>query len=194
MFKLLVLSIAALAIPADAMAQLQKQAPPTGFSGEIVKYADESVTLKDKDGKEVVVAMTRGWTVSKPRALESSAIKKGDFVATANKVVDDHTGKSTELRIMEPGYRPEYGTHMMAQADTAMTHGTVSATSKTAAGVELDVSYPDGSRHLIIADDIKITGYDLLSRKVLKPGTKVGAVARKDANGVLKAGRLTLSP
>jgi hypothetical protein len=64
-------------------------------------------------------------------------------------VVDAHTGQSTELRIMEPGYRPEFGTHLMAQTGAAMTHGTVSSARQTAAGVELDVDYPGGSRHLI---------------------------------------------
>ena len=193
-FRSFAVAIALVTITTVAMAQLQTRAPPTGFSGELVKYSDDSVTLKDKDGKEVVVAMTRGWTVSKPRELKSTEIKQGDFVATANKVVDDHTGQSTELRIMEPGYRPEYGTHLMAQGGNAMTHGTVSSTRQTATGVELDITYPDGSRHLIVPNDVKVTGYDLLKRRTLKPGTKVGAVARKAADGVLRAGRLTVSP
>ena len=195
MFKSLCIGLAFIALPAAAFAQqLQVQAPPTGFNGEIVKYADESVTLRDKDGKEVTVAMTRGWTVSRPVKKPSTAIKKGDFVATANKVVDDRTGESTELRIMEPGYRPEYGTHLMAQGGNAMTHGTVDKASRTGKGVELDVSYPGGSRHLIVPGDMQITDYELLDRKVLKPGTRVGAVARKGDDGVLRAGRLTLSP
>ena len=194
MLKPLALSLVFLALPVAAMEPLQVQAPPVGFSGELVKYADESVTLKDKDGKEVVVAMTRGWTVSRPHGVEATAIKKGDFVATANKVVDDHTGQSTEVRIMEPGYRPEYGTHLMGPGGNAMTHGTVTAASKTSAGVELDVTYPGGSRHLVIPGEVKVTDFQLLDRSVLKPGTKVGAVARKGDDGVLRAGRLTLSP
>jgi hypothetical protein len=114
--------------------------------GRIGAYTDDSVTLKDKEGREVVVAMTPGWTVSKPRSLPSTAVKPGDFVATANKVVDEHTGQAVELRIMEPGYRPEYGTHLMAQSGNAMTHGTVGSARQTAAGVELEVGYPGGWR------------------------------------------------
>jgi hypothetical protein len=194
MFKLLIASAALMVVPIAALAQLKAQAGPTGFSGEIVSYAEESVTLKDKDGKEIVVAMTRGWTVSRPHEIKSKDIKSGDFIASANKIVDDKTGKSTEVRVLEPGYRPEFGTHLLAAgSDTAMTHGTVAKASKTANGVELQVTYPDGSRQLIVAPEIKITGYTLLKRDVLKPGTKVGAVARKGEDGVLRAGRLTLS-
>lgn len=186
------------AAPAPAVAapaqRLQVQAPPVGFSGALLAYTDDSATLKDGDGNEVVVAMTPGWTVSKPRSLPSTAIKPGDFVATANQVVDDRTGRSTELRIMEPGYRPEYGTHLMAQGGTAMTHGTVAGARQTADGVELDVSYPGGARRLILPGQMTITDYQLLRRDALTPGIKVGAVARKGQDGVLRAGRLTLEP
>ena len=194
MFRQFVLTLLALAAPALATAQLQTQAPPVGYSGELVAFTDDSVTLTDKDGKAVVVAMTRGWTVSRPRSVAATALKSGDFVATANRPVDEHTGTATELRILEPGYRPEYGTHMMAQTTTAMTHGTVAAASRTQVGLELEVTYPGGSRHLIVPNDVKITNYELLSRDVLKPGTKIGAVARKGEDGVLRAGRVTLPP
>jgi len=182
-----------LLVPMLACAQLQVQAPPVGFNGTLVSYGDESVTLQDKDGKEATVAMTRGWTVSRPRTVEAAGIKPGAFVASANTPVDEHTGRSVELRIMEPGYRPETGTHLMAgQQNRAMTHGDVTAVRQTAAGVELDVTYPGGSRHLVVPPDVKVTDFQLLDRSVLKPGTQVGAVARKGDDGVLRAGRLTL--
>jgi hypothetical protein len=182
-----------LAPGAAALAQaLKVQAPPVGHAGALVAYGDDSVTLKDKEGREVVIAMTHGWTVSRPRSLPATAVKAGDFVATANKPLDERTGQAVELRIMEPGYRPEYGTHMMAQSGNAMTHGTVSAARQTAAGVELDVDYPGGGRRLIVPADMKITDYELLERDVLKPGTRVSAVVRKGEDGVPRAGRLTL--
>jgi hypothetical protein len=191
MFKPLFLSTVLLVLPVAAVAQLQAQEPPTGYSGALVQFSEASVILKSKEGQLIVVAMTPGWTVASAHPLDAGTIKPGNFVATANTVIDDHTGRSTELRIFEPGYRPEEGTHLMArQANTAMTHGTVASTTRTPAGVELDVIYPGGSRHLIVPLDVKITGYDLQDRKLLKPGVKVSAVARKGPDGVLRAGRL----
>ena len=99
----LILAGLLLSVPPLSLAQLQVQAPPAASAGAIVKFNDDSATLKDKDGKEFVVPMTPGWTVSIARTVDSTAIKSGDFVATANAVVDDRTGKSTELRILEPG-------------------------------------------------------------------------------------------
>ena len=75
--------------------------------------SDGSVTLKDKEGKTVVIQMTAGWTVSIARMADAGGIKPGSFVATANALVDANSGKSTELRVLEPGYRPEEGTHGM---------------------------------------------------------------------------------
>jgi hypothetical protein len=193
---LLVSALLGMLAPATAtLAQDMKvQAPPVGYAGALLAYTDDSVTLKDKEGREVVVTMTPGWTVSRPRSRPATAVKPGDFVATANKVVDEHTGQAVELRIMEPGYRPEYGTHIMARNGNAMTHGTVSAARQTAAGVELDVGYPGGGRHLILPGDMKITDYEPIERAVLKPGTQVSAVVRKAEDGVARAGRLTLTP
>jgi hypothetical protein len=193
MLKPLILSAALLTLSATALGQ---QAPPAGFNGSVVGYTDNSVTLKDKDGKEVTVAMTPGWFVSSPKKITADAVKTGDFVATANTNVDANTGKSTELRIMEPNYRPEEGTHLMGGRDnTSMTHGTVKKLSKGANGLELDVVYSDGGgRRIIVPSDINLTGYDVYDRSVLKPGMKAGAVARKGSDGVLRAGRLTIDP
>ena len=128
MFKPLILSAALLTLSATALGQ---QAPPAGFNGSVVGYTDNSVTLKDKDGKDVTVAMTPGWFVSSPKKITADAVKTGDFVATANTNIDANTGKSTELRIMEPNYRPEEGTHLMGgRENVSMTHGTVKKLSE----------------------------------------------------------------
>ena len=63
MFKLLIAAL--LAMPVATLAQAPP--PPTGFSGTLVSFGDDSVTLKDKDGKTVVLQMMPGWTVSVAR-------------------------------------------------------------------------------------------------------------------------------
>ena len=162
-------------------------------AGPLVSYTEESATLTVQDGQEVVVTMTHGWTVSKPHQMTIATIKKGDFVATGNQPIDDHTGKSTELRIFEPGYERDYGTKP-AQNGGVETHGTVSEVKETPAGAELEVQYPGGSRHLLVPTGLKVTRFELLTRDALKPGTPVHAVLLKEGEGVYRAGRLTLNP
>jgi hypothetical protein len=188
MFKLLIAAL--LAMPVATLAQAPP--PPTGFSGTLVSFGDDSVTLKDKDGKTVVLQMMPGWTVSVARVGDAGAIQPGNFVRTANAPLDDESGKSTELRVLEPGYRPEEGTHGMGGANI-MTHGTVASAARTDAGVELQVTYPGGSRRIVIPSDVTVTFFDLQDRSTLKPGVSVSGVTRKGPDGVPVAGRLVLS-
>jgi hypothetical protein len=181
--------VALLAIPALGLAQVP--GPPHGFSGSVVSVVGDAVTLKDKDGKTFVVQMTPGWTVSVVRKVDAAAIKAGNFVATQNVPVDAGTGKSTEVRILEPGYRPEEGTHAVSPTNAnMMTHGTVKSARKTSDGVELDVTYPGGSRHLLVPASAPVTISDPLDRSVLKPGVAVGGVTRTGPDGVERASRL----
>lgn len=190
MLKLLRIALL-LSIPALSLAQTPRS--PIRFAGTLVSVADDSVTLKDKDGKTFVVQMTRGWTVSADRKVEADALKAGQFVASQNVPVDTNTGKSTEVRILEPGYRPEQGTHVVSATNSnMMTHGTVKSAAKTANGVVLEVTYPGGSRHLLVAPDVTVTVSDPLDHSVLKPGVAVGSVTRPGADGIERASRLQL--
>lgn len=191
MIKPLILFVAFLAASAAMFAQAPPS--PTPFSGTVVSFNDESVTLKDKTGKTIVVQMTPGWTVSVARVGDAATIKPGNFVATANVALDPGSGKSTELRVLEPGYRPEEGTHGIEGSPNMMTHGTVAAASKTSAGVELNVTYPGGSRRIIIPADVTVTFSDPQDRTVLKPGVAVSSVTRKGDDGIPRAGRLVLA-
>jgi hypothetical protein len=183
---------ALLSLPATNLAQAPM--PPKSFSGTLASVDGDTVTLQDKDGKKSVLQMTPGWTVSVNRAADADAIKPGDFVATTNIPVDASTGKSTELRILEPGYRPEEGTHAVSPSNpNMMTHGIVKSATKTAEGVLLEVTYPNGSRHIIIPPGAPITLSDPLARSVLKPGVAVSGVTRPGPDGVPRASRLQLS-
>jgi hypothetical protein len=167
---------------------------PRGFSGTLVTVSGDAVTLSDKDGKPFVVQMTPGWTVSVNRKVNTDAIKAGNFIASQNVPVDGGTGKSTEVRILEPGYRPEDGSHDLGPGNAnQMTHGTVKSVSRTADGVQLEITYPAGSRRLLVADSVPITLSEPLDHAVLKPGLAVEGVTRPGSDGLARASRLQLS-
>jgi hypothetical protein len=176
-----------------SLAQVQNAPPaPVKYTGLVMSVGNDSISLKDKDGKVIAVAMTPGWTVVTPRTLDSGALKVGDFVASTNVNIDASSGRSTEVRVLEPGYKPEENTHPTGQPNTSMTHGTVTKVDRSADGVTLVVSYPSGSRHLAVASDVKITGYDVNKRSDLIIGTMVTAVTRVGPDGVGRAARLVL--
>ena len=169
------------------------QNPPKGFSGSFVSLSGDTVTLQDKDGKTFTIEMTPGWTVSANRSGTAADIKPGDFVATTNVSTKENSGSATELRILEPGYRPEQGTHAVSPGNpNMMTHGTVKSVAETAEGVELEVAWPDGSRKIAVAATVPVTISDPLDKTILKLGQMVGGVTRPGTDGVERASRLQL--
>jgi hypothetical protein len=180
---------------AAACAALAQAPAPGGFirvAGVVTAVAADSVTVKGDDGKVTVLPLVKTWTVVKTRPVDIDAIKPGRFVATANTNLDDKSGKSIELRLMEPGAHMGEGSRAMAQPNTTMTNGTVEAVRKTPAGHELDVSYPGGMRHILVPPDVKVIGAEPAPREAVKPGVIVAAIAIKGDDGVARGTRVSI--
>lgn len=168
--------------------------PPRGVSGTVVSVGDESVVLKQKDGTAITVAMAKGWTVSRPRKGAIDELRLGDFVGSANVDQAPGVGMADELRVFEPGYRPEYGTHPINATGTSMTHGFVFSIASIEGATKVEVAYPDGRRTVILPAGLTPTISDLLPRSAAAPGTEVTGVTRMGKDGVRRAARLTLRP
>jgi hypothetical protein len=186
--------LAVVSLLVSTAGQAQPVEHPIGHAGALVSYSDADVTLRDKEGKDVVVAMTPGWTVVTARKVAPDTIKAGDFVATINTDLGPEAGRATELRLFEPGYRPELGTHAMPQPATSITHGTVILVRKAKAGLELEVGYPGGTRRIEVPAAIAPIGYEVHDRLFAQPGMQATAVTRRDTDGVWRAGRIMLQP
>lgn len=187
--------VAANASPQTAAAAARKvPEPPRGFAGTVVSTADEKVVLRQKDGTEVEIAMTRGWTVSTPRRASVNEVRLGEFVGSASLDAGPGRGRANELRVFEPGYRPEYGTHSVATPQTSMTHGFVFAIRPVSEGSEFEVAYPDGKRTILVPSSAPVTVFDLLPRSAAAPGVEVSLVTRPGPDGVRRASRLTIAP
>jgi hypothetical protein len=167
--------------------------PPRGASGLVISATDDVVVLRQADGTTVSVPMTRGWTVGKLRKGTIDDLRLGDFIGSANADLGHDSGRANEVRVFEPGYRPEYGTHSIAAAGTSMTHGFVFGIEKHPAGTRLEVAYPGGRRAILILEGLAVTITDLQPRSVAAPGRAVSAVTRTSSDGVRRASRLVLS-
>jgi hypothetical protein len=200
MFKPLILA-AVLAAPAVALAQPAAPAggpggaPPafTRYAGTVTAVAADHLTIKSPDGKTAEVPLSRTWTAVAAKPVDIESIKPGSFVATANTNIDANTGKSIELRIFEPGNKGGEGSRPMAQANTTMTNATVQTVTKGAQGRELVVSYPGGTRHIIVPPDVQVIGAFPIDRDSIKPGDEISAVGVKGDDGVARATRVQVA-
>ena len=189
-------ALAALTASACALASaVLAQAPPafTRYAGTVTAVAADHLTIKDKDGQVSDVPLARTWTAVGTHPVDIEAIKPGSFVATANTDIDADTGKSIEVRVFEPGNTLGEGSRPMAQPHTTMTNATVQTVTKGAQGRELVVSYPGGTRHIIVPPDVQVIGNFPIDRDSIKPGDEISAFGVKGDDGVARATRVQVA-
>lgn len=199
-------TLASLTLPLFLASAALAQAPAPGGAapnaqarvmGTLTAIDASGIRIKDANGQETAMALSPALTVVASRPVAKESIKAGDFVASANLSQSDGVGKAIEMRLFEPGSRAGEGNRPMTQANAApgqmMTNATVTKATQTAAGLELDVQYPGGVRHLVVPPDVNITGAYPVDPSSLKVGMAVTANASRDADGTLRATRIQLA-
>jgi hypothetical protein len=189
------------AVPAMAQAPAAPAASPAPnapvrITGALTAIGNQGLTIRDAAGVETKMGLAPSLTVVASRPVPKDQIKPGDFVASANLSQADGVGKSIEMRLFEPGSRAGEGNRPMTQATAApgqmMTNATVTKVATTAAGLELDVQYPGGIRHLVVPPEVTIFGAYPVDPGTLTVGTTVTVTATRAADGALNATRIQI--
>src|SRR5450755_2782484 len=162
-----VLTVLALTVPLATLAQ----APPGVARGDIVSVVNDTLTLKPADGAPVTIALAKDWTVTLLKPVDVDAIQPGSFIGTAEMPQKNGTGRSIEVHVFPPGVKAgegHYGWDL--RKGSMMTNGTVGKVSTVAKGRELDVTYPDGERKIIVPNGVPIVQFTNGDRSMIKPG------------------------
>ena len=189
-FALIALAAAALAAP--ALAQTATQAAPAQAStptsswvrasGTVTAVSATALTVRAADGTSTTVGFAPGWNLVVGHPISASDIHVGDFVATANSNVDDHSGRSVELRVFPPGIHLGEGSRPMADGNT-MTNGTVGTVTDVSGGRQMVVSYPGGQRTITLPSNITVVGQRIADHSELVVGWNVFVLANPGENG-----------
>jgi hypothetical protein len=192
----LLLGAAAMAQPPATSGSTSPNAR-TRITGTLIAISSDGLKVRDASGQEVSLGVAPNVTVVAARPVARDSIKPGDFVASANLSQAEGIGRSIEMRLFEPGSRAGEGNRPMTQPGAApgqmMTNATVTKVAQTNAGLELDVQYPGGVRHLVVPSEVTIMGSYPVDPASLKPGVAVIATATRDADGVLRATRVQIA-
>lgn len=195
---LLAMSFSTLAL-AQPRPQSGLDAPnrPVRIAGTLTALSADGLTVRDAAGHEISLGVGPAVAVLATRPVAKDSIKPGDFVASANLNQTDGVGRSLEMRLFEPGSHAGEGNRPMTQPGAApgqmMTNATVTHVAHTQAGLELDVQFPGGVRHLIVPPDVPIIGYYPVQASSLKIGTAVTAIAVRGTDGVLRTNRIQIA-
>ena len=169
----------------------------TRLSGTLTAISNDGLTVRDASGRETKLGLAPNVVVLAARPVSKDQIKVGDFVASANLSEADGIGRSIEMRVFEPGSRAGEGNRPMTQpgaaANQMMTNATVTKVAQTAKGLELDVQYPGGVRHLIVPPEVTIVASNPVDPSTLKIGMSVTALAAPGSDGTLRATRIQIA-
>jgi len=159
--------------------------------GVFEKLDGQHMTIKGADGNdmEILVSEKTMFTRNQPSSL--SAIKPGDFVASAATTGDDGKMHSTEVRIFPPamaglgeGQRPT------KDNNKTMTNASVSEVTAAASGGVLKVKFHGTESELVVGPEVPVTEIVIAQASELKPETKVFVTATQAGDDTLTATRV----
>lgn len=163
--------------------------------GTIEKLDGKQLVLQAGNGTETTVALDSKTAVFINQPSSLSAIKAGDFIASAAVKGADGKLRSKELRIFPEALRGVgEGQRPMDSPNTLMTNALVSEVVAAPDGQVVKVKYQDGTADLIVGPEVPIIKVVPSEPGALKPGAKVFVTATKSADGTVTATRiLTMS-
>jgi hypothetical protein len=173
---------AALALIMPAAAQ---DAPRKIFRAEVESIDGKTLGLKTKDGQTVAVNLAPDWKVRVVVPIKIDAIQPGSFIGTAQMPQANGVGRSLEVHVFPPGLKSGEGERDWdSKPGARMTNGTVGEkVVKASDGLELTLSFPGGSRKILVPADAPIVQFNSAERTDLKPGVQVFVVAQADGSG-----------
>ena len=177
------------AVPSPVTAQPQ-------LTPGVVVTASTTELVIDNQDTPATFQLSPATTIMIAHKGTVADIKPGSFIGTTNLAAADGTGQSTEVHVFPPGVKMGEGDRPMgatpAAAASRMTNGTVSAAAPASdasatrmtngsvgavanapAGLQMDVAYAGGQRHIVVPADTPVMVMSSGTTDLLKPGVKV---------------------
>jgi hypothetical protein len=181
---------ALLAMTAIAMAAA---APNQKIRGTVTAFDGKVLQIRTREGNTQSVSVPRNAKINVLSPLKLGDIKPGSFVGVTALL------RGGELQALEVHVFPESmrGTgeghyDWDLEPGSTMTNANVDAVVTTNDGEKLTLSYKGGSQQIVVPPNTPVITFSPAPRKMLKRGTSVFVVARRNADGSLAALRILL--
>ncbi|WP_129217615.1 hypothetical protein [Lichenibacterium ramalinae] len=157
--------------------------------GTITAVDGATVTVKDRDGKDVTLNLDDGWKIGGVAKATMADIKPGTFIGTATS--GDESGlKAIEVVVFPPAMKGTGEGHYAwdLQPKSMMTNATVDNEVKGTDGKSVRLSYKGGEKTVDIKDTTPIVQFVDGTKADLVPGAKVFIVTPGMTGGKLEKG------
>jgi hypothetical protein len=166
---------------------------PMRLRGTIEKIEGARITLRERSGETVVLAVPDNLTINEVVPIEMSAIQPGAFIGTAALTKADGSLEALEVLVFPEAARGagegHYAWDLMPQS--TMTNATVSGLSQLPKGRELSLRYKDGEKKVVVPDGVPVVTFKPGDPSLIVIGARIfGAAVVRD--GVPTFTRLTI--
>jgi hypothetical protein len=176
--------LAALVCAALLPALAQAQQPPTvRLRGTLEAVSPNRITLRQRNGDKVDLAIAPGLTVTEVYPVTLADIKAGSFVGVGAMPQADGTQRAIAVTLFPEamrgtgeGFRPF---DFMPQS--TMTNATVADVAVTPDGQRLQLRYADGQKTIVVPPGVPIVSLRPADRGLLVSGAAVSVTAQEVA-------------
>ena len=179
------------AVAAPVAAQ---RGPVEHIRGTVTAAEAAVLTVKSREGAIVRITLPQKLRVSGLVRASLASVKSGSYIGTA--AAPGPGGKliAQELLIFPEKMRGVGEGHRRwdLTADSTMTNANVEAIVDRANGRELVLNYKGGRKTVVVPKSVPVVTIVRADRAMLVPGANVFVVARKGADGALRALRVAI--
>lgn len=177
-------SLTALALCLAASMALA-QSGPLRLRGVLQQVSASSITLKDRSGEVVELAVPADLVVSEVYPIALADIQPGSFIGTAAVPQADGTQRAIAVTVFPESARGAGEGHRPFDLlpQSTMTNATVDQVMASASGRTLRLKYKDGEKTIVVPPEAPIVTFRPGDRSLLVPGASVSLSAQA-VNGV----------
>jgi hypothetical protein len=168
--------------------------PPTRIRGTIAAVAPHMLTVTSRDGSKLEIALTDPLTVRTLKRVPLSSVNNGAYLGIASRGGPNGTRIALEVLVFPEAMRGagagHYGWDL--QPGSMMTNAPVTGVASQKSGRDLTLTYQGGTVTIHVPPSAPVVTFVPASFADLKAGRKVFLAAKKDADGHLSTGAVTV--
>lgn len=170
---------AAFSVCLFALQATAQTAPPARLRATVQSVDAASMTVVERSGEVVRLALDDKLTVSEVLPIELSALKAGAYIGTAAMPRPDGTLEAIEVLVFPESARGTGEGHRPwdLQPGSTMTNATVADLAVAPQGRRLTLTYKDGTKTLVVPEGVPVVTFKPADRSLLVPGAKVVVTA-----------------
>lgn len=188
------LALAAVLMMSSVGLQAAQAADKIRVRGVVETLSGDTLTVKSREGKDVMIMLKSGWSVNGIVKADVSDIKPGDFVGIASMPTDSGVNGALEVLIFPAAMKGtgegDYGWDLKPKS--SMTNATVASAVTSVNGPTLTLTYKGGEKKISIPPGTPVVTIAPATKADIKAGAGVIINGTTGSDSMVEADRVVV--